>query len=112
MYTDYIAILFEKGLYAQAKKTLSKSKETAKENELYLALDNLAICEYRIAEKESNKEDIKQYIEETYPSSCQIEYHCIWGHYHYANGNKFETYHYRKKVLELIPFKPFVIKNG
>jgi len=169
MYTDYIAILFEKGLYAQAKKILCKAKEIAIKNELYLALDNLAILEYKIAEKESNKEDIKHYIEETYPliknarklndllaefeylqakirslllegkptgnksvenqleeivenpvmkieienypCSCQIEFHCIWGHYHYANRNKFEAYYHRKKVLELIPFKPFIIRE-
>lgn len=169
MYTDYIAILFEKGLYSQAKKTLYKAKEIAIENELYLALDNLAIWEYRIAEKESNKEDIKQYLEETYPliknarrlndilaefeylqakmrsvlleggingsqltnnrleeiienpvmkleidnypSSCQIDFHSIWGHYHYANKNKYESYYHRKKTLELIPFKPFIIRE-
>ena len=169
MYTDYVSILFEKGLYSQAKKILYKAKEIALENELYLALDNLAIWECKIAEKESNKEAIKYYLEETYPiiknarklndllaefeylhakirylllegksyeneylvsqleviidnpvmkikvedysSSCQIEFHCIWGHYHYAKLNKYKAYHHRKKVLELIPFKPFIIRE-
>jgi len=169
MYTDYVYILFEKGLYPQAKKILFKAKEIALENELYLALDNLAILECKIAEKESNKEAIKFYLEETYPiiknarklndllaefeylhakiryfllegksyeneylvsqleeiidnpvmkievedysSSCQIEFHCIWGHYHYVKLNKYKAYYHRKKVLELIPFKPFIIRE-
>lgn len=169
MYIDYIAILFEKGLYAQAKKILSKAKEVAIENELYLQLDNLAIWEYKIADKESNKEDIKSYLEKTYvtikkarelndilaefeflqakirlialegktisskstvlqleeiiqnpvmkleienySSSCQADYHSIWGHYHFIKGNKHESYDHRKKAFELIPFKPFIIRE-
>jgi len=169
MYIDYIAILFEKGLYPQAKKILSKAKEIAVNNEMYLQLDNLAIWEYKIAEKESNKEDINRYLEVTYPliksarelndilaefeflqakirsillegksigskatdnqleeivenpvmkidienfpSSCQVDFHCIWGHYHFLKGNKYETYYHRKKALELIPFKSFIIRE-
>ena len=34
-----------------------------------------------------------------YPNQCSVDYHTIWGHYHYASLNKNEAYHHRKAAL-------------
>jgi len=160
MYSDYLQILYEKGLYSQCKKLLNKVKGLARDYEEYLAIDSLSILEYQIAIKESNAENLKHYIDVTYPEVkqaratneilaefevlsakmrmlllestsvggslteerfksiiddpllkldidkypllCQVEYHTIWGHYHYTMNAQKQTYFHRKRVLELV----------
>lgn len=157
---DYIEILFQKGLYPQAKKLLEKTVEFARQKEDYLALDELSILEYNIALKQSNKEDLDHYINVTYPEvrraretndvlaefeflsvkmricllegattsrpetlqrlqdiiehplmnvdinsypkRCQLDFHAIWGHYHFVFDHPEEMYFHRKRVLEIM----------
>jgi tetratricopeptide (TPR) repeat protein len=157
---DYIDILFEKGLYPQAKKLLEKAFELARNQENYLAMDRLSLLEFNIAIKQSNKEDLDHYVEVTfpevslarknndilaefeylaakmricllegtsfvgtvtrqrltdiiehplmnveidkYPKQCQMDFHVIWGHYHYAFDHPKEMYFHRKQVVEII----------
>ncbi len=67
MQMDYIDILFEKGLYNQCKKVLKKAQETARQSKNYIIIDSLSIYEYEIAVKESSYDDIKNYIDITFP---------------------------------------------
>jgi len=157
---DYIEILFQKGLYPQAKKLLEKTVEFARMKEDYLALDQLSILEYNIALKQSNKEDLDHYVNitypevrearktndtladfeflsvkmricllegatmersetlqrlediishplmnvdiTTYPKRCQLDFHAIWGHYHFVFDHPEEMYFHRKRVLEIM----------
>ncbi|NRA13288.1 MAG: hypothetical protein HRT57_15180, partial [Crocinitomicaceae bacterium] len=64
---DYIDILFEKGLYPQAKKLLEKTFDLARYQENYLAMDRLSLLEFNIAIKQSNKEDLDHYVNVTFP---------------------------------------------
>lgn len=164
-YIDYLHILYEKGLYSQCKKLLNKVKGIARGYEDYLSMDILSILEYNIALKESNAEDLKHYVEVTYPEvktarktndilaefevlavqmrmlllestsvggnlsedrfkpiiehplmnlpieeyplHCQVDYHTIWGHYHYTMSHPDEAYFHRKKVITLLEKSPF-----
>lgn len=157
---DYIEILFQKGLYPQAKKLLEKTVDFARLKEDYLALDQLSILEYNIALKQSNKEDLDHYIDITYPEvrkaretndtlaefeflsvkmricllegatmgrtetlqklqdiiehplmnvditkypkRCQLDFHSIWGHYHFVFDHPDEMYFHRKRILEIM----------
>jgi hypothetical protein len=72
MQMDYIDILFEKGLYNQCKKVLKKAQETARKYEKYIIIDALSIYEYEIAIKESNFDDIQNYINVTFPEVKKI----------------------------------------
>ncbi len=156
---DFIDILFEKGLYRQARKLLDKATTAAWKSQNYLALDRLSVLEFNIALKESNKEDLDHYINFTYPKvsevrkkneigaafeyitiqmrlfllestslggkqskerlntivshtllqsepnelplNCQMDYHIIWGHYHYAFDHPNEVYYHRKRALDI-----------
>jgi hypothetical protein len=71
---DYLEILFEKGLYSQCKKSLEKAKKMARDNENYLALDRLAIIEFNVALKELKPDDLKNFINHTYPEVKQAHY--------------------------------------
>lgn len=158
-YMDYLYILYEKGLYSQCKKLLNKVKSLARDTGDYLSLDGLSILEFHIALKEANAEDLREYVDVTYPEvkearktndilaefeyltvkmrlltlestsvggslsperfapiiehpimnlpieeyplQCQIDYHTIWGHYHYTMKHPQKAYFHRKKALEL-----------
>lgn len=156
---DYVEILFEKGLYQQCKKLIEKTKEAARNDANYLALDRLSIMEYNIALKQSDKSDLEHFVNVTYPEvaearkhndmlaefeyltlqmrlfllestsfggnqtrerlnqiinhpllkldienyplHCQMDYHIIWGHYHYAFDHPDEMFFHRARVLEI-----------
>ena len=72
MQMDYIDILFEKGLYSQCKKVLKKAQETARKSENHIILDSLSVYEYQIAVKESNYNNLENYINNSYPEVKKI----------------------------------------
>lgn len=157
---DYLVILYEKGLYSQFRKLVAKVKPIVKNHSLFVLLDYIVILEAQVALKQSNSDDLRHYLENTYPEAkearkfndiladfeylaidmrllllesssiggdltkqkldeivshpllklteeelkaypnqCSVDYHTIWGHYHYASLNKNEAYHHRKAAL-------------
>ena len=43
------------------------------------------------------------------PYRCQIDYHIVWGYYHYVMFDKKKTYFHRKRVLEIMEENPIDI---
>jgi len=38
----------------------------------------------------------------TYPKRCQLDFHAIWGHYHFVFDHPIEMYFHRKRVLDIM----------
>ncbi|MBL4861965.1 MAG: hypothetical protein JKY09_02965 [Crocinitomicaceae bacterium] len=96
--------------------TYPEVKEARKTNDILAEFECLTV-QMRLLLLESNaiggkltKERLDKIIQhpimnlpiKEYPVTCQIDYHIIWGHYHYAMDHLSETYFHRKKALDLI----------
>ncbi len=69
---DYIRILYEKGLYDQAKKKLKNSKKLAIELNNFVQIMRIDKIEYQIALKENNPELLREYIYEQHPQNQKL----------------------------------------
>ena len=95
MYMDYIDIFFEKGLYDQSKKMLKKAYDLAYKFDMNIIIDNLSIYEFDIAIKESNYEDIQNYIDVTYPEVKRVR----------KNNENLAEYEYLMANMKLLVLK-------